>query len=88
MKLKIVMPSGLDATNIKFDETKGEVSMDLVFYGDGRKSAAGGVVQALDDSGEVLFSGLLEINGQTARATVLDRTKPVVPLIERKKKTK
>jgi len=85
MKLKIKLPSSLDATDISFDDQSNEISMNLVFYGDGKESV-GGVVRTTDEADETLFRGIVKISGQTAKVSVVDRTKQVKPLIERKKK--
>jgi|GEM_PF-5928196 len=85
MKLKIILPSAMDVANTVFDEEKGELEMDLLFYGDGREGV-GGVVQVIGEDASLLFRGVVKINGQTAKVSVADRTKQVKPLIEKKKK--
>lgn len=83
MKLKIKLPSGLDATNVEFDEANNELIMDLIFYGDG-KETVGGVVMTTGDDGDILFRGIIKINGKTAHVSITDRTKQVKPIVERK----
>jgi len=83
MKLKFILPSGINAKDIVYDEENGEITMDLVFFGGGRKCYAG-VIQSVSRD-KVLFNGVVEVSGQTARIAVSDRTRPVTPLIERPK---
>jgi hypothetical protein len=82
MRVKFNVPSALDVENVEFDSSRGELSMDLIFYGSGKEGIAG-VVQVFGDDGNMHFRGLLKVSGQTGKPTLQERTDRVVPPLER-----
>lgn len=83
MRLKFQVPTNLDVENVKWDDAKKELSMDLIFYGPTQESAAGTFeVEAFDTTR--IFRGVLSVSGASGRPAITPRTESVLSAVEEK----
>lgn len=85
MKVVISAPSVLEMEHVEVKEQS--ISGKPLFYGMGRDATAFVVKVTSDDGTKVLKVGTLRVNGKTGAISYSDRTKPVVPVMERVRKT-
>lgn len=86
MKVTVTIPSALDVSNASFDEATRVLSMEPLFYGDGRESVLGMINVFTGDGTEPVFKGIVKVSGKTGQIHVTNRTKQVKPVLERAKR--
>ncbi len=86
MKITVTVPSALDVADASFDEATRVLSMEPLFYGDGREAVLGMINVFTGDETEPIFKGILKVSGKTGHIHVTNRTKQVKPVLERAKR--
>jgi len=80
MRVKVSVASTAEAEDIK--TTASELECKPLFFGTGKENTVF-IMRTMKDDGSLLFSSLIRVCGRTGKLTVVDRTKQVVPLVER-----
>jgi hypothetical protein len=85
MKVEISPPSAVEAQDITVAEDGSGISMTPLFYGNGVEATTVGVLKIHSDTGNLVYLGVLKVSG-TGKPSLQERTRPVVPKLDRKKK--
>lgn len=80
MRVRVMVASAAEAEDIKTD--KMELNCRPLFFGKGVESVVY-VVRTEKDDGTQLCSSLIRVCGRTGKIVAIDRTKPVIPVVER-----
>lgn len=82
MKIVLEAPGDLEVENVLYE--KGKLSMTPLFYGTGVESTAA-VLKVYNLAGAVIGTYIVKVNGKTAKVTLVNRDRPVKPLMEQVK---
>jgi hypothetical protein len=81
VKVEITPPSAVEAEDISESAESGLLLKPL-FYGNGREPAASAVVKVYSEAGNLVYLGILKVSG-IGKPSLQERTKPVVPKLDR-----
>jgi hypothetical protein len=83
MKVEIIPPSSVEAEDLGSSESG--LVMKPLFYGNGLEPAATAVIKVHSEAGDLVYLGVVKVSGN-GKPSIQERTKPVVPKLDRKKK--